>query len=64
MFKIVLLISIVLTFSRACDENHGEEQLAIARQQSDEYFASAFGYTPDSWNYLYYPNTRLPSGKY
>ncbi|EFX72896.1 hypothetical protein DAPPUDRAFT_325652 [Daphnia pulex] len=53
----------ITEFSRACDKNNGGEQLAIARQRSDEYFASAFGYTPDSWNYLYYPaNTRLPSG--
>ena len=67
MLKICLLLSIVLTIqvSRACDDNNDEvEQLAAARQQSDEYFARAFGYTPDSWSSLYYPvNSRLPSGK-
>jgi hypothetical protein len=68
MLKICLLLSIVLTIqvSRACDDDNNDEveQLAAARQQSDEYFARAFGYNPDSWSSLYYPvNSRLPSGK-
>ena len=68
MLKICLLLSIVLTIqvSRACDDDNNDEveQLAATRQQSDEYFARAFGYNPDSWSSLYYPvNSRLPSGK-
>ncbi len=45
----------LLQVSRACEDNHDEEeQLAAARQQSDEYFANAFGYTFKPWGSAYY----------
>ncbi|XP_046637995.1 uncharacterized protein LOC124316225 isoform X2 [Daphnia pulicaria] len=47
------------TISRACGGKHEEEQLAAARQQSDEYFANAYGYTPNPWDSSYYqPNSQ------
>jgi hypothetical protein len=66
MSKIYLLLSVVLMLqaSRACDGQNEEEQLAAARQQSDEYFSSAYGYTPNPWGSAYYqPSARVP-GKY
>jgi hypothetical protein len=58
MLKVTCLLTVVLMllqFSRACEDNHDEEeQLAAARQQSDEYFANAFGYTSNPWDSAYY----------
>ncbi len=65
----VVVLSVVLTLqaSRACDGNSNEEeQLAAARQQSDEYFANAYGFNPNNnpWSSPYYqPSARVP-GKY
>lgn len=69
MFKFCLILSSVLMLLqviRACEgRNHEEEQLAAARQQSEDYFAYAYGYTPNLWNSLFYrPNLRfVPAGK-
>jgi hypothetical protein len=64
MSKIYLLLSVVLMLqaSRACDGNNEEEQLASARQQSDEYFANAYGFTSNNpWLSSYYqPSARVP----
>jgi hypothetical protein len=48
----------MLQLSRACNGHNEEEQLlAVARQQSDEYFSRAYGYTPNAWSSAYYqPN--------
>ncbi|KAI9559208.1 hypothetical protein GHT06_015997 [Daphnia sinensis] len=56
MFKFGLLLTVVLTFQagRACDGNNEAEQLAAARQESDEYFANAYGF--DSY---YQPSARV-----
>jgi hypothetical protein len=54
----------MLQASRACDGNNEEEQLAAARQQSDEYFANAYGYTSSPWGSAYYqPSARVPGNK-
>ena len=56
MLKFFCLLAIVLMFqvSRACVGHNEEEQLAAVRQQSDEYFSSAYGYTPNPWGSAYY----------
>lgn len=44
---LLLIVALMLQVSRAWDEgNNEEEQLAAARQQSDEYFANAFSTLP------------------
>jgi hypothetical protein len=53
-FSCLLTIVLMLQVSRACNGHNEEEQLAAARQQSDEYFASAYGYTPNPWGSAYY----------
>jgi hypothetical protein len=64
MSKIYLLLSVVLMLqaSRACDGQNEEEQLVAARQQSDEYFANAYGFTSNNpWGSAYYqPSARVP----
>jgi hypothetical protein len=63
MSKIYLLLSVVLMLqaSRACDGQNEEEQLVAARQQSDEYFANAYGFNPNPWGSAYYqPSARVP----
>lgn len=51
----------MLQASRACDGQNEEEQLVAARQQSDEYFANAYGFTPNPWGSAYYqPSARVP----
>ena len=58
MFRTLLVVS-MLQASRACDGDNEEELLA--KQQSEEYFANAYGFTPDTWNALYNkPSPRLP----
>jgi hypothetical protein len=62
MSKIYLLLSVVLMLqaSRACDGQNEEEQLVAARQQSDEYFANAYGFNPNPWGSAYYqPSARV-----
>jgi hypothetical protein len=59
MLKITCLLfiaALMLQVSRAWayEGNNEEEQLAAARQQSDEYFANAFGYTSNPWDSAYY----------
>ena len=59
MFKfcLILLVVLMLQASGACDN---EEELLV-RPQSEEYFAKAYGFTPDTWNTLYNkPSPRLP----
>ena len=52
----------MLQVSRACDGDNEEELLV--RQQSDEYFAKAYGFTPETWNALYdRPSPRLPGNR-
>jgi hypothetical protein len=53
----------MLQASRACDGNNEEEQLAAARQQSDEYFANAYGFNPSPWGSAYYQPSARVSGK-
>jgi hypothetical protein len=53
-FTCLLIVALMLQVSQALDENNEEEQLAAARQQSDEYFANAFGYTSNPWDSAYY----------
>jgi hypothetical protein len=60
-FYVLLSVVLMLQASRACDGNNEEEQLAAARQQSDEYFANAYGYNPSPWGSAYYqPSARVP----
>ncbi|KAK4011654.1 hypothetical protein OUZ56_020769 [Daphnia magna] len=49
---LILVVVLMSQASRACDDNIEEEELA--RQQSDEYFARAYGFTPETWNALYH----------
>ncbi len=51
---LLLIVALMLQVSRACGGKREEEQLAAARQQSDEYFANAFGYTSNPWDSAYY----------
>ena len=64
MSKLYLLLAVTLMSQagRAClDGQNEEEQLAAARQQSDEYFAKAFGFTSNPWLSAYYqPSARNP----
>lgn len=64
MFKLSCLLTFVLMLqaSRACNDGKNEEErLATARQQSDEYFSSAYGYTPNPWDSDFYqPSDRFP----
>lgn len=57
-FCVVLSVFLMLQVSRACDGN--EDQLGSTRQQSDDYYANAYGFTPESWNALYYPSAGVP----
>lgn len=58
-FSLILLVVWMLQASRACEDDNEEELLV--RQQSDEYFAKAYGFTADTWNALYNkPSPRLP----
>jgi hypothetical protein len=58
-FCLILLVVWMLQASRACEDDNEEELLV--RQQSDEYFAKAYGFTADTWNTLYNkPSPRLP----
>jgi hypothetical protein len=51
----------MLQASRACNDQNEEEQLVAARQQSDEYFANAYGFNPNPWGSAYYqPSARVP----
>ncbi|XP_045027805.1 uncharacterized protein LOC116920532 isoform X3 [Daphnia magna] len=62
MFKFCLLLSVALMFQagRACDGNNEAEQLAAARQESDEYFASAYGFDSAPWGSSdYQPSARV-----
>ena len=64
MLKLCLIFSVVLFLQAgsACDDDNEEELLV--RQQSDEYFARAYGFTPDTWNALYNkPKPRLPGNR-
>ncbi len=44
----------MLQVSLACNGQNEEDQLAAARQQSDEYFSSAYGYANNPWGSSYY----------
>jgi hypothetical protein len=64
MSKCCLVLSVVLILlqvSRACQGRNHEELLAAdSRQQSENYFAYAYGYTPNLWNSLFYqPSLRF-----
>lgn len=66
--QLLLLTVLMLHVSRACEgRNHEEEDkfAAASRQQTENYFAYAYGYTPNVWNSLFYrPNLRyVPAGK-
>ena len=66
MSKLYLLLAVTLMSQagRACDGQNEEEQLAAARQQSDEYFSKAFGFTSNPWLSAYYqPSARNPGEK-
>ena len=62
---ILSAVAMMLQVSSACNGQNDEqtEQLEASRQlQSDEYFANAFGYTPETWNDLsYQPSNALYS---
>jgi hypothetical protein len=55
----------MLQACRACSGNNEEEQLMAARQQSDEYFANAYGFTSNNpWSSPYYqPSARVSGNK-
>ncbi|XP_045027802.1 uncharacterized protein LOC116920531 [Daphnia magna] len=56
-FCVLLSVFLMLQVSRACDGSNEEDQLGSARQQSDDYYANAYGFTPETWNALYYPSS-------
>jgi hypothetical protein len=58
----LLTLVLMLQVSRACNEPNEEEQLAAAaRQQSDEYFSRAYGYTTNPQDFSYsLPIARVP----
>ncbi len=57
-FYLILLVILMLQASRACESDNEEELLV--REQSDQYFAKAYGFTTDTWNALYNkPSPRL-----
>jgi hypothetical protein len=63
MLKLSCLLTLVLMLqvSRACNGQNDEEQLAAARQQSDEYFSTAYGYTTNPQDFSYrLPIARIP----
>ncbi|XP_032783152.2 uncharacterized protein LOC116921066 [Daphnia magna] len=63
MSKFYLLLSVILALqaSQACEgANQNEGQVATGRQQTQNYFTYAYGYTPNLWNALYY-RPRLPA---
>ncbi len=66
MSRLCLLISIclVLQLSWACDDNEEEEQLlAGGREDPEDYYAYAYGFTPETWRALYHqptPRARVP----
>ncbi|KAI9559205.1 hypothetical protein GHT06_015994 [Daphnia sinensis] len=62
-FCVLLSVLLLLQVSRACDGNDEEDQLGLARQQTDDYYANAYGFTPDSWNALYHQSSDYP-GQY
>jgi hypothetical protein len=54
---ILSAVALMLQVSSACNGQNDDqtEQLEASRQlQSDEYFANAFGYTPETWDALSY----------
>ncbi|XP_046637997.1 uncharacterized protein LOC124316227 [Daphnia pulicaria] len=54
-YCLFLLTVVMLQVSRACEgRNHEELKFAAARQQTENYFAYAYGYTPNLWNSLFY----------
>lgn len=64
MSRLCLLISIclVLNSSWACDDNE-EELLAGGREDPEDYYAYAYGFTPETWRALYQqptPRARVP----
>ena len=51
---ILSAVALMLQVSSACN-GQNDEKLDVSRQlQSDEYFANAFGYTPETWDALSY----------
>ncbi|XP_032781855.2 uncharacterized protein LOC116919933 [Daphnia magna] len=64
MLKLNLFLFVVLVStnsSHACDET-SDEQFATVRQDSDDYWASAYGYTPNTFDSRYYQqNPFVPS---
>ncbi|EFX72897.1 hypothetical protein DAPPUDRAFT_325653 [Daphnia pulex] len=61
-FYVLLSVVLMLQVCRACDGNNEEQQLAAARQQSDEYFANAYGFNPSPWGSAYYQPSARVSG--
>jgi hypothetical protein len=54
----------VLHLSWACDDNEEEEELlAGGREDPEDYYAYAYGFTPETWRTLYQqptPRARVP----
>jgi hypothetical protein len=54
MSRLLLLsILLVLRVSWACDDDDEEEQLADVREDSEDYYAYAYGFTPETWRAFY-----------
>lgn len=55
---------LVLHLSWACDDNEEEEELlAVGREDPENYYAYAYGFTPETWRALYQqptPRARVP----
>lgn len=66
MSRLCLLVSIclVLNLSWACDDTEEEEELlAGGREDPEDYYAYAYGFTPETWRALYQqptPRARVP----
>jgi hypothetical protein len=52
--SLILCLALMLHDTSACDGSNEQQQLAASRQQSDEYFANAYGFTPETWSAFSY----------
>lgn len=60
-FCLILTAVLTLGISRACDNRNEDEEFQIVRQDSEDYYARAYGYTPDTWNALDYQSASIGS---
>ncbi|XP_046638009.1 uncharacterized protein LOC124316235 isoform X2 [Daphnia pulicaria] len=63
--SLILCLALMLHVTSACDGPNEQQQLAASRQQSDEYFANAYGFTPETWSaFSYQPSNPYYAPEY